>query len=129
MTPGEWENARLVYGHGVSDRLLPMLPHEGIDLVFVAREPISLFGSRAKHLALMRARRGDSLDIDKYCTKYDYNPMARKLIEAYGGFVEGVPAEDEATLRQIVQCIRFLLCTERLNDQMSVLSEHVGIPA
>ena len=130
MYSAEWDPIRLVYGHGVTDRIFPMLPAAKVDLVFVARDPMSLFASRIKHKRLMQSRLGKELDdVEELRSDYRPNEMARNLIRSYGSFVEGPVEASEDVLRQVLQCVRHLFCTEKLSEQLVRLNASLGLPA
>jgi hypothetical protein len=129
MYNSEWDAVRLVYGHGVTDRIFPMLPAARVDLVFVAREPMGLFASRIKHRRLMQSKLGrEPEDVEKLRSDYKPNDMTRNLIRAYGSFIDGPVEVSETALRQVMQCVRFLFCTERLSEQLVRLNASFGLP-
>ena len=129
MFGAEWDAVRLVYGHGVTGRILPMLPAVKVELVFVARDPMSLFASRIKHRLLMQARSGqDPGDVEEFKSDYRPNDMTRSLLRVYGNFLDVPETESEDSLRQNLKCVKHLLCTERLTAQLMSLNASLGLP-
>lgn len=126
LTPGDFAAARLVYGHGVDETTLHHVPPgREVDFVFITRDPVKHYKSRMVHATQSRQRFRTEVDVQ---VRMEGSPVATNLCARFPTFI----ADDAGTLEEkaisILHCFRFILSTDRLNDQMPDVMRWLGAP-
>jgi tetratricopeptide (TPR) repeat protein len=117
---------RFVYGHQVSFSTLALLPDNGVQLFAVCRHPVTRFISAYKHnLRYGRTATASARDI---FNRQRPSPFAHEIMTRFAPLADPNAHTDEEKLISILQCMRFLLTTETLNEQSADLFGALGLP-
>jgi tetratricopeptide (TPR) repeat protein len=123
----ELAQLRLVHGHGVAFSTLAALPDNDIALYLVCRHPVDRFVSSYKHY-LRHRRQGVMLDARAYFERQAPSPIASAVLARFAPLAALEAASEEDRLVSILQCMRFILATELLNEMSVELFSCIGIP-
>ncbi len=126
LGPGDLAAARLLYGHGVNETTLHSLPPGmDADFVFITRDPVKHYKSRKVHATQSRQRFRNEANVR---VRIENSPVATNLRARFPTFIADHAGTLEEKTISILQCFRFTLSTDRLNDQMPDLMRWLEAP-
>jgi|GEM_PF-4948767 len=129
LSADQRQKLRIVQGHGVSEKLLPMLPDGKIKLLVILRNPVGLARSRFNHSTTSLANKGLKRTAEDFMTKKNKGDfMSHLLINKFRSFIDKSAKTRRDRLISILQKFDYVYTTESMDRQVTGLMDELALP-
>jgi tetratricopeptide (TPR) repeat protein len=118
-------------GHGVDETLIKLLPSSEISLFTVFRDPYEHSISRYFYSVSKAHPTHLPCSQEDFAAKLpkEQNFISRQFVRAFPSLAGSIDLPLQERVINVLRHFRFLMCTERLDEQSELLFDAIGIPA
>lgn len=140
LSISELRKLQFIFGHGVNEDLLPLLPHKNICLFYIYRNPIDHMLSQFEHQLRSKMLFGNGTKFHNFLERREANPVSKELLRR---FIHMLPCESsqnpldidaisenelfEKTMH-VLKNFRFVLSTDVLDQQSRYFNRYMHVP-
>ncbi len=117
-----------ISGHGVDETLIKLLRHTEISLFTAFRDPYEHSISKYYHRLKRKNKLGIPFEQCDFYLSETPNPVSTQLVNSFPSLAGVIDQPLQHRVVNVLRHFRFLMCTERLNEQSELLFNAIGIP-